>query len=293
MKRIFAIVALLAAFATQAQTTAYTLADVSTHATASDCWMILNSNKVYNFTNYIAAHPGGSAMVPYCGRDGSQAFSGLPHSSRAISLQATYLIGALTTVAQPISVRLAPTNGLTTVGQTLQFTATVSSSSQGVAYTLAPPTLGTISASGLFTATTVGGGTITATSLEDATKSASALITVNAATPPTSVDVSISPAAVTLRQASRVRFRATLNHSISGVTWTTTGDIGTIDSSGVFTAGNVNGTGTVVATSVDDPTVTATAQVTVTSTTGNVCSPETNPRGGSDSHGNPRRKSDD
>jgi hypothetical protein len=285
MKRLLYIAALLAAGLAHAQLPTYTIADVAQHASASNCWMVLNSNQTYNFTNYIALHPGANAMVPYCGKDGTQAFSGLPHSARAIALQPSYLIGTLVVASLPISVSLTPASGLTTVGQSLQFALTVNNSTQGVAWTLVPASLGTISASGQFTATTVGSGTITATSLEDTSKFASANVTVNATTPPppNTVAVAMTPSAVTVRQGSRVRFRATVTNSTTGVTWSTTGTIGTIDANGVFTAGTTVGTGTVVATSVDDPRKAATSQVTVTApTAGNVCTPGNRPEHRSD-----------
>jgi cytochrome b involved in lipid metabolism len=77
-----------------------TSAEVAKHNTASNCWMIIN-NKVYNFTAFIPSHPGGSAMVPYCGKDGTIGFQtkdknpGSNHSGSAYSLLATYLLGDL------------------------------------------------------------------------------------------------------------------------------------------------------------------------------------------------------
>jgi Cytochrome b5-like Heme/Steroid binding domain/Bacterial Ig-like domain (group 2) len=277
MKRVIFLAALLTGGVVQAQTPTYTLADVALHATATDCWMVLNATDIYDFSNYIAQHPGGSAMVPYCGKDGTQAFNNVGHSSGAVSLEANYLIGTLVSASPNISVALAPTNAATTVGDTLQFTPTVTNSTQGVAWTVAPANLGSISASGLFTATTAGGGTITATSLQDATRSASATVTVTAATPPPTgtIAVSISPAAATVNQGSKVRFRASLTNSTGGVTWTTKGAIGLISASGVLTAAQTAGTGTVTATSVDDPTKSASAQVTITATT---CVPDARPR---------------
>jgi Cytochrome b5-like Heme/Steroid binding domain/Bacterial Ig-like domain (group 2) len=277
MKRLLLLAALLSGSVVHAQTPTYTLADVALHATATDCWMVLNTTDIYDFSNYIAMHPGANAMVPYCGKDGTQAFNNVGHSAGAVRLEASYLVGTLVTASPNVSVALAPTNASTTVGGTLQFTPTVSNSTQGVAWTVAPANLGSISASGLFTATTAGGGTITATSLQDATKSASATVTVTAVTPPPTgtITVSLSPAAVSVNQGSRVRFRASLTNSTGGVTWTATGSIGTISSSGVLTAAQTAGTGMVTATSVDDPTKSASAQVTITATT---CVPATPPR---------------
>lgn len=290
MKKFLTSALLFATAAATAQTATYTSADVAQHATAADCWMILNSSSVYDFTGYIASHPGGNAMVPYCGKDGTQAFTGLPHSSRAASLQASYLIGSLGAATAPISVSLAPANASVTVGGTVQLTPTVNNSTAGVAWTVAPATLGTISASGRFTAVTAGQGTVTATSMADPTRSASALITVNAATPtPTgSISVTVSPAAVTVAAGAKARFRANVVNSSQGVTWTVTGGVGTIDANGTFTAGATPGTGSVSAQAVGDPTRTASAEVTVTTAT---CAP-TSPRGREHGDGRGSRRDD-
>ncbi len=59
---------------TDALATSLSIQDVATHSTASDCWIIIN-NKVYNVTNYLRLHPGGSnRIIPYCGQDATQAF---------------------------------------------------------------------------------------------------------------------------------------------------------------------------------------------------------------------------
>jgi cytochrome b involved in lipid metabolism len=264
MKRLLLIAALLAAGVANAQSTTYTLADVAKHATAKDCWMVLNTTKVYNVTAFIPMHPGGQAMVPYCGKDGTQAFNGVPHSGNAVALEATYFIGNLTTTPLPISVQLAPTNATVNVGGTVHFTPTVTNSSAGVAWTLSPSSLGTISSSGLFTAVTTGGGTVTATSTQDMTKSASASVTVTA-TPPHTIVVTVTPSALSLNAGSKAQFTATLTNSTTqAVTWSTTGSIGTIDANGMFTAAPIAGTGMVKATSVEDPTKSHSVQVTVT-----------------------------
>jgi cytochrome b involved in lipid metabolism len=265
MKRFLLSVALFAAGVASAQTATYTLADVANHATASDCWMVLNSTKVYNVTAYIPMHPGGTAMVPSCGKDGTQAFNAVGHSASAVALQATYLIGTLVTAALPISVQIAPTNATAEVGGTVHFTPTVTNSTAGIAWTVTPSSLGTISSSGLFTAVTAGGGTVTATSTQDTTKSASASVTVNATPPPVpqTIAVTVSPSALSLNVGAKAQFTATVTNSTQGVTWSATSSIGTIDASGMFTAGATAGTGMVTATSIDDPTKSHSVQVTV------------------------------
>lgn len=267
MMRMMTAALLLAATLAQAQTTSYTLTDVQAHATATDCWMILNTNKVYDFSPFISMHPGGNAMVPYCGKDGSAAFTNLPHSSNATALQATYLIGSLVAAPAAISVTLTPTNATLNIGATQQFTPKVANSTVGVAWTVQPATLGTISASGMFTALAAGQGTLTAASVQDSTKSASAVITVSST--PTgggaqSIAVSVNPSAMTVNVGSRARFRAHVSNSTQGVTWTTSGGVGSIDNRGVLTAAMTPATGSVTATSVEDPTKTATVQVTLT-----------------------------
>jgi hypothetical protein len=79
-----------------------TMAEVADHASAQDCWMILDE-KVYDFTSYIAGanHPGGAAILEGCGGDGTDLFetrpmgSGTPHSGGARSLHDPFLIGEL------------------------------------------------------------------------------------------------------------------------------------------------------------------------------------------------------
>jgi cytochrome b involved in lipid metabolism len=282
MKRLLLSAALLAVGIANAQTASYTLADVAKHATATDCWMVLNSNKVYNVTAFIPMHPGGNIMVASCGKDGTAAFNGVPHSSNAVALEATYLVGNLVTSAPaPISVQIAPANATVNVGATVQFTPTVTNSTSGVAWTVSPSSLGTISSSGLFTGVNAGGGTITATSMQDTTKSATASITVSATpTPPAhSITVTVTPSALSLNVGAKAQFTATLTNSTAGVTWSATKSAGTIDKNGVFTAAMTPGTGTVTATSIDDPTKSHSVQVTVTPVQ---CTPAT---GGGDDDG--------
>jgi cytochrome b involved in lipid metabolism len=77
----------------------YTMSDVAMHASASDCWMAING-KVYNVTNFIGQHPGGSVIVTGCGKDATQLFAtqgntGGDHSSQADQQLAQFEIGVL------------------------------------------------------------------------------------------------------------------------------------------------------------------------------------------------------
>jgi len=54
--------------------TTYTLAEISTHNNASDCYAAINGS-VYNLTSFVGNHPGGQAILKICGTDGSAVFS--------------------------------------------------------------------------------------------------------------------------------------------------------------------------------------------------------------------------
>ncbi len=71
--------------------------DVSTHNTATDCWLIID-NKVFDVTNYLRLHPGGKAIVvPYCGGEATAAFANRggegSHSQNAIEQLGGLYIG--------------------------------------------------------------------------------------------------------------------------------------------------------------------------------------------------------
>jgi len=242
-----------------AQLPNFTLADVAQHNTQTNCWMILNNTQVYDFTPFLSLHPvGAGPMLPFCGADGTAAFNRVGHSTRAIGLEPTYLIGNL--VASAISVTLSPTTATLTTGQTQSFTANVAGSTQGVTWTAT--SVGTIDANGLFTAVSAGTGTVTATSVQDKTKSASATVTVTAPPSPGGIAVSLSPTNAMLLVGGAQQFTAKVTGATGGVTWTATGAVGTISSAGLFTA-SAAGSGVVKATSIDDPTKSASAAITV------------------------------
>lgn len=81
---------------TEVTTHAYTFTQVSTHATAQDCWASINGG-VYDLTTWISKHPGGEARIlSICGKDGSSAFDGRHGSDpRALSVLAGFKIGTL------------------------------------------------------------------------------------------------------------------------------------------------------------------------------------------------------
>ncbi|WP_306589643.1 right-handed parallel beta-helix repeat-containing protein [Geothrix sp. 21YS21S-4] len=178
----------------------------------------------------------------------------------------------------PVSVALTPTATTVASGGTASFTATVSNATNaavtwkvdGIAG--GNSTTGTVSGTGntvTYTAPTAAGThALVATSSADATKSASATITVQA--PP--VGVTLSPTTSSVAAGATLAFTATVSGSTAGVTWTvdgvaggntTTGTIAGSGTTATYTAPNAAGTHTVVATSSADSTKSASATITV------------------------------
>lgn len=79
--------------------TTVSLADVAKHAGTSDCWTTIEG-KVYNLTDYIQYHPGGSRIIQACGKDATDLFNGMSpmgrmHSQMARQILAKYIVGNL------------------------------------------------------------------------------------------------------------------------------------------------------------------------------------------------------
>ena len=161
--------------------------------------------------------------------------------------------------AATVSLSLTPSTSTVAAGGTVQFSATVSGTSNtAVTWSV---TGGSISPAGLYTAPSAAGTyTVKTTSAADSTKSATASVTVTAAPV---VAVSISPGTATVKTGTTQQFAATVTgNSNTAVTWSATG--GTISAAGMYTAPGSAGTYTVKATSTADTTKAASATVTVT-----------------------------
>ena len=162
----------------------------------------------------------------------------------------------------PVTITVSPTSAAIASGGTEQFTATVSNTSNHAVTWSA--SLGTVSSSGLFTAPTVSSttqATVTATSVADTSKHASATVTINA---PPAITITISPLSPTVGSGSAIQFTATVSNTNNhAVTWSAS--LGTVSSSGLFTAPTVTSTtqATVTATSVADTSKHASANVTI------------------------------
>src|SRR5579871_5662582 len=172
--------------------------------------------------------------------------------------------GSATVNLKPISVTISPTTATLKASQTQQFSATVANGAAGVTWSL-NPAVGTVSATGLYTApsliSTTQTVTITATSTANGTKTASAVITLQ----PT-VSVSVTPGSASLSASQTQQFTATVTNGAAGVTWSVSPEIGTLSTAGLYTAPSLISTTqtvTITAASTADPTKSASASITL------------------------------
>jgi hypothetical protein len=189
--------------------------------------------------------------------------------------------GGTTTPPPTISITISPTSATVSASGTQQFQATVTGSTNTAVQWEVNQTAGgsaqtgTISSSGLYTAppTTVPMQvTVTAVSQADPTKIANASVTVNPINAPPVISVTIAPTTATLAISTNQQFTATVTGTNNtAVTWSVDGvaggnmTVGTINTSGLYTAPATAGGHTITATSVVDKTKSASATVAVLS----------------------------
>ena len=152
-----------------------------------------------------------------------------------------------------VSVSISPKTANVKTGAKQQFTATVAGASNTAVTWSASG--GTIDNNGLFTAgNVVGTFEVKAVSVADSTKFDIATVKISK-----NISISIKPDSATVFTNASKQFAATVVGK--AVTWSATG--GTIDNSGLFTAGNTVGDFEVKASSVADPSKFVTAAVKV------------------------------
>jgi uncharacterized protein (TIGR03437 family) len=173
-----------------------------------------------------------------------------------------------------VSVGVSPLTAGLSAAQSKQFIATVTGNANTAVTWSMNPAVGTLT-NGLYTAPSVISAaqsvTITATSVADVTKSASATVQLAAAAP---ASVSLSPLTASLTASQSKQFTAIVSGSSNtSVTWSLAPSVGSLSSSGLYTAPSGISTVqsvTITATSVADPTKSATATVQLNPTSGGV-----------------------
>ncbi|CAD5166440.1 cytochrome b5-like [Musa acuminata AAA Group] len=73
----------------------YTLAEVSAHNSAHDCWLVIDG-KVYDVTKFLDDHPGGDeVLVSSTGKDATDDFEDVGHSTAARAMLDEYYVGEI------------------------------------------------------------------------------------------------------------------------------------------------------------------------------------------------------
>jgi hypothetical protein len=162
-------------------------------------------------------------------------------------------------------ISLTPGNTTINVGQSVQFSATVSGiSNKAVTWASSDQAKATVDATGKVTAVATGISTITATAgAAGSTVSASAVVTI-AGRGVSKVDVSPTNAIIKVGEFIQATANVTRDAGVAGtVTWTASPtSVATVDATGKITA-VTNGTATITAASTVDATVTGSMALTV------------------------------
>jgi len=174
---------------------------------------------------------------------------------------------------ESIEVKVSPLTASITTAQTQQFNATVTNSTNtAVTWSVdgvqgGNANVGVISADGLYTPpSSAATHAISAASMADSTKSGSATISVRLP----SVAVTITPVTASISTIQKQQFNATVtNSSNPAVTWSVDGvqdgnaNVGTISASGLYTPPYLEAVHSITATSVQDPSKSGGASVTI------------------------------
>ncbi|XP_065006601.1 cytochrome b5-like [Musa acuminata AAA Group] len=86
----------------------YTLAEVLTHNSPKDCWLIING-KVFDVTKFLEDHPGGEeVLLASIGKDASDDFEDIGHSTTARAMMVEYCVGEIDVATIPKRVKYTP-----------------------------------------------------------------------------------------------------------------------------------------------------------------------------------------
>lgn len=188
--------------------------------------------------------------------------------------------GTATVTIPAVTVAVSPKISNVILGATQQFTATVTNATnKAVTWSLSGP--GSVDSSGLYTApatlNTPSTATVQAASQADPYKTASITFSIPAVT------VSVSPPAPTVILGATQQFTAAVgNATNTAVAWSMTG-VGTVSNTGLYTAPATLSTpssATVIATSVADPSKSASTTITIPAVGVSVAPPTISLNGG-------------
>lgn len=111
MKKIASpiIIAILLFFSSIGIVNAYTVDDVSSHSTASDCWVIYDKG-VYDITSYLYSHDRYLNIRSWCGTDITTEFQtkdgeGVDHKQSSYALLEAYRIGEVSQTIIPVDTK--------------------------------------------------------------------------------------------------------------------------------------------------------------------------------------------
>ncbi|MBZ5675069.1 MAG: immunoglobulin domain-containing protein [Acidobacteriia bacterium] len=210
------------------------------------------------YENNTTAQTTGDATLAGAVYGDSSTYTAIPMPGRMyVPVNIKYVVSS--------SVGVLPTSVALSASQTQQFTGTVNGSGNtSVTWSLSP-NVGSLSASGLYTAPAFVAATqtvtVTATSVADPTKSASATVTL------TPVSITLAPPTASLFATQTQQFTPTVNGAINtAVTWSLNPNVGSISGTGLYTAPSSiasSQTVTVTAFSVADSSKSATATITL------------------------------
>jgi hypothetical protein len=235
----------------------------------------------YSTTQSVTLQDSTPSAVIYYTTDGSipttasTQYSGEIQVSASATIRAIAVVAGLSssavsgayTVSNPVTISMTPISATLAPSQAEAFSATVANTTDTAVTWSISPSVGSISAAGVYTApasvTSAQTVSVTATSVANTAKAAKAVISL---TPP--ISVSITPTTASLYASQTEAFSAAVaNTTNTAVTWSISPAIGTISSTGLYTApASVTSAQTVsvTATSVTNTAKAATAVISLT-----------------------------
>ncbi len=256
----------------QSASTSVTVKSVVSGMTLTAPKTALSAGETIRLSAGVSEVGGGDTTVTWAATAGSIASGGdgtyvAPVPATPLTVQVTATSVQNPAVVRTISLSVSaaavapvvPANPIVEAGRSVAFsTAVTGAADPGVTWSVDGG--GSISASGVFTAALAGTYTVTATSVADPGRTARTSVTVRAVVS----GVSVTPASATLTAGQALRFSAVvsgLGIVQGGVTWAASS--GSMAADGTFTAPAQPGPVTITATSLQDPSKSGTASLTV------------------------------